>query len=95
MGWPTIRTAVQRLINQGLVESRHGVVLFVLDQQHAEDKSPILQTLNGEVYTIADIQEIRIAALEPKSAELAAKTGYLRGYPAIQEGCRSKTKGTA
>lgn len=72
VGRPTIRTAIQRLISQGLVESRRGVGVFVLDQDQAIDKRPLLQALNGEVYTIADIQEIRMA-LEVKSAELAAK----------------------
>lgn len=72
VGRPTVRTAVQRLIDQGLIESRRGVGIFVLDQERAVEKRPLLQALNGETYTIADIQEIRMA-LEIKSAELAAK----------------------
>lgn len=72
VGRPTVRTAVQRLIDQGLVESRRGVGIFVLDQEKAIQKRPLLQALNGETYSIADIQEIRMA-LEGKSAELAAK----------------------
>lgn len=72
VGRPTIRTAVQRLINQGLVESRRGIGVFVLDREQGLDKKPLLQALNCEVYSIADIQEIRMA-LEAKSAELAAK----------------------
>ncbi|SHO44115.1 FadR/GntR family transcriptional regulator [Desulfopila aestuarii] len=72
VGRPTIRTAVQRLISQGLVESRRGVGVFVLDREQGLDKKPLLQALNCEVYSIADIQEIRMA-LEAKSAELAAK----------------------
>lgn len=85
VGRPTIRTAIQRLISQGLVESRRGVGVFVLDQDQAIDKRPLLQALNGEVYTIADIQEIRMA-LEVKSAELAAKR-------ATDEDIRLLTKG--
>jgi GntR family transcriptional repressor for pyruvate dehydrogenase complex len=72
VGRPTIRTAVQRLIDLGLIESRRGVGIFVLDQEGIVEKRPLLQALNGENYTIADIQEIRMA-LEAKSAELAAK----------------------
>lgn len=72
VGRPTVRTAVQRLVDQGLVESRRGVGIFVLDQERAVEKRPLLQALNGETYSIADIQEIRMA-LEGKSAELAAK----------------------
>ena len=72
VGRPTVRAAVQRLTDQGLIESRRGVGIFVLDQERAVEKRPLLQALNGETYTIADIQEIRMA-LEIKSAELAAK----------------------
>jgi GntR family transcriptional repressor for pyruvate dehydrogenase complex len=72
VGRPTVRTAIQRLIDQGLVESRRGVGVFVLDQEKIVEKRPLLQALNGETYSIADIQEIRMA-LEVKSAELAAQ----------------------
>jgi GntR family transcriptional repressor for pyruvate dehydrogenase complex len=72
VGRPTVRTAMQRLIDQGLVESRRGVGVFVLDQEKIVEKRPLLQALNGETYTVADIQEIRMA-LEGKSAELAAQ----------------------
>jgi GntR family transcriptional repressor for pyruvate dehydrogenase complex len=72
VGRPTVRSAIQRLTDQGLIESRRGVGIFVLDQERAVEKRPLLQALNGETYTIADIQEIRMA-LEMKSAELAAK----------------------
>jgi GntR family transcriptional repressor for pyruvate dehydrogenase complex len=85
VGRPTIRTAVQKLINRGLVESRRGVGVFVLDQDQAIDKRPLLQALDGEVYSVADIQEIRMA-LEAKSAELAAKR-------ATDEDIRLLTKG--
>ena len=64
VGRPTVRTAVQRLIDQGLVESRRGVGIFVLDQEKAIQKRPLLQALNGETYSIADIQEIRMALLD-------------------------------
>ena len=72
VGRPTVRTAIQRLIDQGLVESRRGVGVFVLDQEKIVEKRPLLQALYDETYTIADIQEIRMA-LEGKSAELAAQ----------------------
>jgi GntR family transcriptional regulator, transcriptional repressor for pyruvate dehydrogenase complex len=69
VGRPTVRTAIQRLIDQGLVESRRGVGVFVLDQKKIVENQPLLQALNGETYSIADIQEIRMA-LVMKSAEV-------------------------
>lgn len=72
VGRPTVRVAVQKLIDQGLIESRRGVGTFVLDRNQAIEKRPLLHALYGEAYTIADIQEVRMA-LESKSAELAAK----------------------
>jgi GntR family transcriptional repressor for pyruvate dehydrogenase complex len=72
VGRPTVRTAIQRLVNQGLIESRRGVGTFVLEQNKAIEKRPLLKVLNSEEFTIADIQEVRMA-LESKSAELAAQ----------------------
>jgi GntR family transcriptional repressor for pyruvate dehydrogenase complex len=85
VGRPTIRTAVQRLMDQGLVESRRGVGMFVLNQDQVIEKRPLLQALNGETYTIADIQEIRMA-LEMKSAELAAKRATDEDIRLIKKG---------
>ncbi len=85
VGRPTIRTAVQRLMDQGLVESRRGVGMFVLNQEQVVEKRPLLQALNGESYTIADIQEIRMA-LEMKSAELAAKRATDEDIRLIKKG---------
>jgi len=85
VGRPTIRTAVQRLIDLGLIESRRGVGIFVLDQKGVAEKRPLLQALNGETYTIADIQEIRMA-LEGKSAELAAQRATDEDVRLIKKG---------
>jgi GntR family transcriptional repressor for pyruvate dehydrogenase complex len=85
VGRPTVRTAIQRLIDQGLVESRRGVGVFVLDQEKIVEKRPLLQALNGETYSIADIQEIRMA-LEMKSAELAAQRATDEDLRLIRKG---------
>ncbi|MFH0781097.1 MAG: FadR/GntR family transcriptional regulator [Pseudomonadota bacterium] len=91
VGRPTIRTAIQRLMDQGLVESRRGVGVFVLDQKKALTKKPLLQALNGETYSIADIQEIRMA-LEIKSAELAAKRATDKDIRLIKKGIERMKK---
>ncbi len=85
VGRPTVHTAIQRLIDQGLVESRRGVGVFVLDQEKVVEKRPLLQALNGETYSIADIQEIRMA-LEMKSAELAAQRATDEDLRLIRKG---------
>jgi GntR family transcriptional repressor for pyruvate dehydrogenase complex len=72
VGRPTVRGAIQRLINQGLIESRRGVGTFVLNHDQAAENRPLLQILNNEAFTIVDFQEVRMA-LESKSAELAAQ----------------------
>lgn len=71
VGRPTVRTAVQRLLDQGMVESKRGVGTFVRQQAASIENSPLLQVLNNEDFTIADFMEIRMV-LESKSAELAA-----------------------
>jgi GntR family transcriptional repressor for pyruvate dehydrogenase complex len=72
VGRPTVRNAIQRLMDQGLVESRRGVGTFVREQHRSIENSPLLRVLNNENFTIAEFLEIRIA-LESKSAELAAQ----------------------
>jgi GntR family transcriptional repressor for pyruvate dehydrogenase complex len=72
VGRPTVRNAIQRLTDQGLVESRRGVGTFVREQGRSIETSPLLQVLNNENFTIADFLEVRMA-LESKSAELAAQ----------------------
>jgi GntR family transcriptional regulator, transcriptional repressor for pyruvate dehydrogenase complex len=72
VGRPTVKSAIQRLIDQGLVESRRGVGTYVLDHDRAMEKRPLLQVLTNEAFNIVDFQEVRMS-LECKSAELAAK----------------------
>jgi len=68
---PTVRVAIQRLTEHGLIESRRGVGTFVADDNSMQHQ-PLLRVLSKESFTIVEIQEVRIA-LESKSAELAAK----------------------
>ncbi|MFV0437779.1 MAG: FadR/GntR family transcriptional regulator [Desulfopila sp.] len=72
VGRPTVRSAIQRLTDMGLVTTRRGVGTFVLEANDSLEKKPFLQLLNGEEFSISAIQEVRMA-LEGKSAELAAK----------------------
>jgi GntR family transcriptional regulator, transcriptional repressor for pyruvate dehydrogenase complex len=73
VGRPTIREAIQKLIEQGLIESKRGVGAFVLDEKmRYQKKTPLLQILNNEDFSIVDFLEVRMA-LESKGAELAGK----------------------
>lgn len=71
VGRPTVRIAIQKLIDKGLVEVKHGVGTFVVENISDRNGSPLLQILNEEEFTISEFQETRLA-LEVKSAELAA-----------------------
>jgi GntR family transcriptional regulator, transcriptional repressor for pyruvate dehydrogenase complex len=69
---PTVRGAIQRLIEQGLIESRRGVGTYVAEKDGGMEKRPLLQVLNKEAFTVVEFQEVRMG-LEAISAELAAK----------------------
>ncbi len=74
VGRPTVRTAIQKLIDTGLVDVRHGVGTFVVDPSTQENEGHFLQMMAGEKFSITEFQETRMA-LEVKSAELAAQRG--------------------
>ena len=72
VGRPTVRTAIQKLIDNGLVIAKRGVGTFVFDNSTQKIDSSFLQMMGGEDFSITEFQETRMA-LEVKSAELAAQ----------------------
>jgi GntR family transcriptional regulator, transcriptional repressor for pyruvate dehydrogenase complex len=73
VGRPAVREAIQKLIDQGLIESKRGVGAFVLDEKTRHQKmTPLLQILRKEDFSLVEFLEVRIA-LEAKGAEMAAK----------------------
>lgn len=72
VGRPTVREAIQKLTEQGLVESRRGVGTFVLGEDTRRSNKPLLQLLNGQDFTIVELLEVRLV-LESNSAVLAAR----------------------
>jgi GntR family transcriptional repressor for pyruvate dehydrogenase complex len=72
VGRPTVRTAIQKLIDNGLVVARRGVGTFVFDNTTQKINSSFLKIMGGEDFSITEFQETRMA-LEVKSAELAAQ----------------------
>lgn len=72
VGRPTVRSALQKLIDNGLVIARRGVGTFVADNTSQKINSTFLQMMGGEEFSVTEFQETRMA-LEVKSAELAAQ----------------------
>ncbi len=72
VGRPTVREAIQKLTEQGLIESRRGVGTFVLGEDTRKSNKPLLQLLNGQDFSIVELLEVRLA-LESNSAVLAAR----------------------
>jgi GntR family transcriptional repressor for pyruvate dehydrogenase complex len=72
VGRPTVRSAIQKLIDNGLVIARRGVGTFVADNTSQKINSSFLQMMGGEEFSVTEFQETRMA-LEVKSAELAAQ----------------------
>ena len=72
VGRPTVREAIQKLTEQGLIESRRGVGTFVLGEETRRSNKPLLQLLNGQDFTIVELLEVRLV-LESNSAVLAAR----------------------
>lgn len=72
VGRPTVREAIQKLIEHGLIESRRGVGTFVLDEETRKSNKPLLKLLNGQDFSIVELLEVRLA-LETHSAALAAR----------------------
>lgn len=71
VGRPTVRVAIQKLIDLDLVESRRGAGVFVLERDISLINAPLSQIISVEDVTISEFLEVRLA-LESRSAELAA-----------------------
>ncbi len=84
VGRPTVREAIQKLIEQGLIESRRGVGTFVLGEDTRKNKKPLLQLLNGQDFTIVDLLEVRLV-LESNSAALAARRATEQDIKIIEQ----------
>lgn len=72
VGRPSVREAIQKLNEHGLVVSRRGVGTFVRGEEARTENKPLLQVLNGQDFTIVELLEVR-SALESNSASLAAQ----------------------
>lgn len=69
---PTLREAIQQLVDQGLVDNHHGVGTFVHKTEPQDDPGPLLKLLGGQAPPLVDYLEVR-RALEINGAALAAR----------------------
>jgi len=87
VGRPSVREALRKLVDKGLIVSKRGSGSFVADEMTQISSSPLFQVLSREQFTIVELQEVRMA-LETNSAELAAKRATDEDLRAIEEGER-------
>jgi len=69
---PTVREAMHKLIDRGLIEHRRGVGTFVRLVEHNTDSNPLLQILGGREPNLEELIEVRMP-LECSGAKLAAE----------------------
>jgi GntR family transcriptional repressor for pyruvate dehydrogenase complex len=72
VGRPAIREAIQKLIENNLVETRRGSGTFVTRLESQKQPGPFIQLLHGQEFTVQEFLEVRMA-LECNGAALAAK----------------------
>lgn len=67
----TVRTAIQKLVDQGLVQNRRGSGTFVRAGTGGLQHEPLIKVIGGEDFDLLDFLEVR-QVLECHSARLAA-----------------------
>lgn len=68
---PTIRQAIKKLIERGLVENRQGQGTFVKNPKQAHGHNPLREMIDWDEATLRDLLEVRMA-LECQAATTAA-----------------------
>ena len=83
---PTLREAINKLVNLGLVEHRQGQGTFVGPPAGQKDKNPLAALINGHENghepTLAELLEVRLG-LECQAAVLAAQRATEQDLTAI------------
>ncbi len=81
---PTIREAVRRLVDRGLLEHRQGRGTFVRDPESARIANPLSLMLDDNAPTLAELMDVRLG-LECNSAMLAARHSTAEDVAKIEE----------
>jgi GntR family transcriptional repressor for pyruvate dehydrogenase complex len=69
---PTIKTAITKLVNKGLVEQRQGQGSFVRSQRSQYMDNPLREVMDSEEVDLDDLLEVR-SGLEVNAVRLAAE----------------------
>jgi len=69
---PTLRAALKKLIDRGLVENRQGRGTFVASPEKSIDQNPLGAFIDKDETTLLDLLDVRLA-LECHAASLAAQ----------------------
>jgi GntR family transcriptional repressor for pyruvate dehydrogenase complex len=69
---PTVRAAINKLVDRGLLEHRQGQGTFVRLPPSAQDNNPLKLMLDGHEATLVELLEVRLG-LECNAAALAAR----------------------
>jgi len=80
----TVREALHKLAERGLVEHRQGAGSFVRAVRPQDESNPLLQALRGRRPTLAEILEVRLA-LECSGAALAAQRATAQDLELLEQ----------
>ena len=69
---PTVREAMNKLVNSGLIEQRQGQGTFVTSPADSVDKNPLAAVVDGQDVSLVDLLEVRLG-LECNAATMAAQ----------------------
>ena len=69
---PTVREAINKLVNIGLIEQRQGQGTFVTSPADSVVKNPLAAVVDGQDITLMDLLEVRLG-LECNAATMAAQ----------------------
>ena len=69
---PTLREAVNRLVDRGLLEHHQGQGTFVAEPGKRKKQNPLSALMDGQEATLPELLEVRLA-LETNAATLAAR----------------------
>jgi len=80
---PSVKSAINKLINLGLVVQRQGQGTFVRSLESRYLENPLREVLEGEEVSIIDLLEVRLG-LEVQSVGLAARRATVEDIQALE-----------
>jgi len=81
---PTVREAINKLVDRGLVEHRQGQGTFVRSPEARQDQNPLYAVIDGYEASLVELLEVRLA-LECNAAVLAARRASEEDVTAIEK----------